>query len=60
MNNTLLQIWKEAETSVDYTIALWITLLFLTAATGFLTILFLLTTQPERFSNITFGIFDYL
>ena len=60
MNNTLFKIWEEAETSVDYIIALWISFLFVTATTGFLAILFLLTTQPERFSNLTFGIFDYL
>ena len=60
MNNTLFKIWREAETSIDYVIALWITLLFCTATVGLLSILFLLATQPERFSNISFGLIDFI
>ena len=60
MNNTLFKIWQEAETSVDYVIALWITLLAITAAVSFAGIIFLLLTQPERFSTASFGIFDYI
>jgi len=60
MNNTLFKIWQEAETSVDFVVALWITLLFVTASVGFAGIVFLLLTQPERFSQASFGIFDYL
>jgi len=60
MNNTLFKLWEEAETSVDYIVALWITLLFTASAVGLLGILFLLVTQPERFSNLSFGIFDHI
>lgn len=60
MNNTLFELWEEAETSVDYIIALWITLLFCTAAVGLTAILFKLITNPKSFSNITYGIFDYI
>jgi len=56
----LLKIWQEAESSVDYIVALWVSLLFITAAVGFAGIIFLLLTQPERFSTASFGIFDYI
>ena len=49
MKNQLVQIWKEAKTSADYIIALWITVLALTAGIGFLGLFYNLITNPLSF-----------
>lgn len=60
MNNELLNIWKEAQTVEEYMIAAYISILFVLATTGWFSLVFLLLSEPERFQNITFGIFDYI
>ena len=60
MNNELFKLWKEAESPVEYMIAAYIWFLFGLATTGWLSIVYLLLTEPNRFNNITFGIFDYI
>lgn len=60
MNNELLKLWKEAESPVEYMIAAYIWFLFGLATTGWLSLVYLLLTEPSRFNNITFGIFDYV
>lgn len=60
MNNSLLQIWKEAESPAEYAIATWISLLFGIASIGFGKVLFELITNPEQFRYITFGLIDYI
>ena len=59
-NNPILSIWKEANSLVDYTIALWITALSMLAFSGILVMIFELVTNPSQFDNATFGIFDTL
>jgi hypothetical protein len=60
VNNPILSIWKEANSLVDYTIALWITALSMLAFSGILVMIFELVTNPSQFDNATFGIFDTL
>lgn len=60
MNNALFNIWKEASHPVDFIIALWITILFCLGAVSFLSIIYLLITQPQAFVNMSYGIFDYI
>lgn len=60
MNNSLFQIWKDANQPVDYAVAAWVTLLFGIASVGFGKVIFELITNPEQFKSITFGIFDYI
>jgi hypothetical protein len=59
-NNTLVDLWKEAKTPLDYTLTLWITALSMLAFSGILVMIFELVTNPSQFSNATFGIFDTL
>ena len=59
-NNPIAQIWKEADTLLDYTLALWVTALSMMAFSGILVMIFELVTNPSKFNNATFGIFDTL
>lgn len=60
MINSLLQMWKEANTPVEYVIVSWMYLLFGIASIGFGKALFELITNPEQFRYITFGLIDYV
>lgn len=59
-NNPIAQIWKEADTLLDYTLALWVTALSMMAFSGILVMIFELVTNPSQFNNATFGVFDTL
>ena len=59
-NNTLVDLWKEARTPLDYVLTTWVTGLAVLAFTGIGVIVFELITNPLQFSNATFGIFDTL
>lgn len=60
MNNELFKIWKEAKTPIDYIIAAYIWFLFGLAVVSFFSVIYLLLTEPERASNINFGLIDYV
>ena len=60
MENVLLQIWKDAETPVDYVMATWVTGLFALAVTGLISLVYGIVTGQADISNATFGIFDTL
>ena len=60
MNGALKELWKDANTPLDYVIALWIYGLVGLSAIGILKVLFEIVTNPGQFNNITFGIFDYV
>ena len=60
MNNELFKIWKEAEAPIDYLVAIWIYVLASLATVGWVSLVYLLITEPEKFNSITFGIFDYV
>lgn len=59
-NNTLVDLWKEARTPLDYVLTTWVTGLAVLAFTGIGVVVFELITNPLQFSNATFGIFDTL
>lgn len=60
MIQQLAKLWKEAETSVDYIIVLWIYLLAALVAVTWIPLVIELFINPQRFSNISFGLIDYL
>jgi hypothetical protein len=60
MIQQLAKLWKEAETSVDYIVVLWIYLLAALVAVTWIPLVIELFINPERFSNISFGLIDYL
>lgn len=49
MINELLKIWKEAKSSTDYIVALWITVLAVTFGVGMIAILYRLISDPATF-----------
>jgi hypothetical protein len=60
MINQLAKLWKEAETSVDYIVVLWIYLLLALVAVTWLPLVIEIITNPSRISNISFGLIDYV
>lgn len=60
LNNPIAVIWKEANTLLDYVVALWVSALTALALTGIGKMLFELITNPSQFNNTSYGIFDYI
>ena len=60
MKGQLKELWEEANTPLDYVIALWIYGLVGLSAIGIAKVLFEIVANPSQFNNITFGIFDYV
>lgn len=60
MIQTLSNLWKEAETPVDYIVAMWVYLLLGLASVSWISIVFKLIMNPSDFNNITFGLIDYI
>lgn len=58
--NPIAVIWKEANTLLDYVVALWVSALTALALTGIGKMLFELITNPSQFNNTSYGIFDYI
>lgn len=58
--NTLIQLWEESKTPLDYVLTVSAYSLTALAATGIGVILFELITNPSQFNNTSFGIFDYI
>jgi len=60
MINRLVKLWSNAETSVEYIVALWIYFLFTLVAVTWLPLVIEIIINLKRFSNISFGLIDYL
>ena len=60
LNNPITLIWKEANTPLEYIVALWVSALTALALTGISKMLFELITNPSQFNDTSFGIFDYI
>lgn len=51
MKNELFKIWKEAKTTTDYIVALWMTTLVLAIGVGSIAIVYSLVTAPHTFTR---------
>ena len=60
LNNSIVHIWKEANSPLEYLVALWITGLFVLAIGGLSTILVATILNPHMWDNVQFGIYDTL
>lgn len=56
----LLEIWKQANTPLDYIVAIWITGLISLSVLGIGGFIFNWITNPDAVNTATFGIFDTL
>jgi hypothetical protein len=60
MIKELAELWTKAESPTDYIVAMWIYLLLGLFTISWIPLVIELITNPSRFSNITFGVFDYI
>ena len=58
MFGMLLDLFKQAKTPVEYIMAFYIWLLFAVALVGFISLFYLMITEPQVFFDINFGIID--
>ena len=56
--NSIKEMWRDANTPLEYVVTLWVTGLAFLATTGWIALVFQLITNPESFGNATWGIFD--
>ena len=60
MNGVLKEMWKDANTPLDYIIVFWIYGLLGLFGIGMIGLLYGMITGQADVSNATFGIFDYV
>jgi hypothetical protein len=60
MENSLLQLWKDANSPLEYLIALWISSLATLTLVGFVGLFYGIFTGQVDLSSTTWGIFDTL
>jgi hypothetical protein len=60
LNNDVVQLWKEANTFLEYVIALWFTIMVAIAAGGFSYLIVKWIMNPNMWDGVQFGIYDYL
>ena len=60
MENSLLQLWKDANSPIEYLIALWISSLAILTLVGFVGLFYGIFTGQVDLSSTTWGIFDTL
>lgn len=60
LNNPIGELWKDAESILDYVAAFWITGLATLFVTSWTSLVIHLIMNPKAFNNVTFGIFDYI
>ena len=58
MFGMLLDLFKQAKSPVEYIMAFYIWLLFAVALVGFISLFYLMVTEPQVFFDINFGIID--
>ena len=60
LNNSIVQIWKEANSFLEYLVAFWITGLALLAIGGWITLVAHWIMNPNMWDGVQFGIYDTL
>ena len=60
LNNDVIQLWKEANTFLEYIVALWFTIMVIIAASGISYLIVKWIMNPTMWDNVQFGIYDYL
>ena len=60
LNNSIVQIWKEANSFLEYLVAFWITGLALLAIGGWIALVAHWIMNPNMWDGVQFGIYDTL
>ena len=60
LNNPITELWKDANSPIEYVVALWVTGLATLAVTGWIYLVSNFILNPSMFNNVSFGVFDYI
>jgi len=60
LNNTVMGIWREANSPLEYLIAFWISGLAVLAIGGWFTLVVNWIMNPSMFDGVKFGLIDYI
>lgn len=60
LNNDVVQLWRDAETFLEYVVALWFTVMVAIAAGGLTYLIAKWIMNPTMWDSVQFGIYDYL
>ena len=60
LNNTFVDLWKDANSPLEYIMAFWISGLALLAVGGWFTLVVNFILNPSMFDNVTWGLIDYI
>jgi hypothetical protein len=58
-NNSVLNLWKQATTFIEYIIVLWLTCLIILSISGFVFLIIKWIIDPTMWNNTQFGIYDH-
>ena len=60
LNNEFVNLWKDANSPLEYLMAFWISGLALLAVGGWFTLVVNFILNPGMFDNVTWGLIDYI
>jgi len=60
LNNPITELWKDANSPIEYIVAIWVTGLATLAVTGWIYLVSNFMLNPSIFDNVSFGVFDYI
>ena len=60
LNNPITELWKDANSPIEYVVALWVTGLATLAVTSWIYLVSNFILNPSMFNNVSFGVFDYI
>ena len=60
LNNTVVDLWKDCTTPLEYLMAFWVTGLAVLAIGGWFTLAINFILNPSMFDHVTWGLIDYI
>ena len=60
LNNSIVQVWRDSNSVLEYVVAFWLTSLAVLAVGGWLTLVVNFILNPSMFDNVTWGLIDYI
>lgn len=60
LNNSLVEMWKEASSPLEYLVAFWVSGLATLAIGGWIALVSHWVMNPNMWDGVQFGIYDYL
>jgi hypothetical protein len=60
LNNSIVNLWKEAGSPLEYLVALWVTGLAVLAFGGLSVIIVKTIMNPTMWDGVQFGLIDYI